>query len=180
MSTHFLFKGENMKKKFIIRFVIFYLLTVLIGTLSHFAFSVFNFPMFLKPIFPINESIFEHLKLFFYPFMIFTIIEGIIYDEKLDFFIAKRGFVISFIMLFEIVYISIMTKIFGSSAFINISSYYINILIAFIISYHLNKENIIIKIGGYINIALWILVFFYFTSYPLNSYIFIDPLKAKS
>jgi hypothetical protein len=136
--------------------------------------------MFLKPIFPINESIFEHLKLFFYPFILFSIIEGIIYDEKLDYFIAKRGFIISFIMLFEIVYVSIMTKIFGSNAFINISSYYINILIAFLISYYLKKESKIIKIGGYINIFLWLIVFFYFTSYPIDSYIFIDPLKANS
>lgn len=169
-----------MKKKLIIRFIVFYLLTVIVGTLSHFAFSKFNFPMFLKPIFPINESIFEHLKLFFYPFILFSIIEGIIYDEKLDYFIAKRGFIISFIMLFEIAYVSIMTKIFGSNAFINISSYYINILIAFLISYYLKKESKIIKIGGYINIFLWLIVFFYFTSYPIDSYIFIDPLKANS
>lgn len=180
MSTHFLFKGEIMNKKIIIRFVVFYLLTVILGTLSHFAFSFFNLPMFFKPIFPVNESTFEHLKLFFYPFMIFTIIEGFIYDEKLNYFIPKRGFIISFIMLFEILYISLMTKIFGTNSFINISSYYILMLVAFIISYYLNIDNKVIKIGGYINIALWIIIFFYFTSYPLDSLIFIDPSKAST
>ena len=73
-----------------------------------------------------------------------------------------------------------MTKIFGTNSFINISSYYILMLVAFIISYYLNIDNKVIKIGGYINIALWIIIFFYFTSYPLDSLIFIDPSKAST
>ena len=66
-------------KKQIIRFILTYLITVLIGTLSHFAFTTFNFDNFLKVIFPINESTFEHLKLFFYPFILVSIIEGLVY-----------------------------------------------------------------------------------------------------
>lgn len=166
-----------MNKKIIIRTIVFYLITVIIGTLSHFAFSKFNFDLFFKPIFPINESTFEHLKLFFYPFILTSIIEGLIYNEKLDYLIAKRGFIISFIMLFEIVYISIMTKIFGINTFINISSYYILMLISYIISFKLNNDSKVIKIGGYINILLWVIAFFYFTYYPLNTNIFIDPSK---
>ena len=165
-----------MSKK-IIRFIAFYLITVIIGTLSHFAFSYFNLPMFFKPIFPVNESIFEHLKLFFYPFIFISIFEGFFMNEKLDNFIAKRGFIISFIMLFEILYISLITKIIGSNTFINVSSYYILMLVAFFISYHLDENNKIIKIGGYINIALWIIIFIIFTNYPLDSSIFIDPSK---
>ena len=68
-----------MNKKIIKRIIIFYLITVIIGTLSHFAFNTFNFDNILKVIFPINESTFEHLKLFFYPFIIISIIEGLIY-----------------------------------------------------------------------------------------------------
>ena len=148
----------------IIRFIIVYLITVTIGTLSHFAFSYFNVPMFFKIIFPVNESIFEHLKLFFYPFILISIFEGILCNEKIDSFIAKRGFIISFIMLFEIVYITITSKLFGNIAFVNVSSYYILILVAFIISYYLDSNNKIIKIGGYINIFVWILLFIIFTS----------------
>jgi len=166
-----------MKKKTIIRFAIFYIMAVLIGTLSHFAFTKFNIPNYFDIIFPVNESTFEHLKLFFYPFIIISIIEGIIYDENLSYFISKRGFIISFIMLFEIFYISLMTKLFGNNAFINISSYYILMLVAFLISNKLTEESKIIKIGGYINIGLWIVIFVIFTKYPLDSLIFIDPSK---
>lgn len=166
-----------MNKKIVIRFVVFYLLTVILGTLSHFALTTFNIPQFFKTIFPINESTFEHLKLFFFPFMLITIIEGFLFDEKLSYFIAKRGFIISFIMLFEILYISLFTKLFGSNTFINVSSYYILILVSFIISSKLKEENVIIKIGGYINIVLWLLAFIVFTNYPLDSLIFINPSK---
>ena len=80
-------------------------------------------------------------------------------------------------MLFEIFYISLMTKLFGNNAFINISSYYILMLVAFLISNKLTEESKIIKIGGYINIGLWIVIFVIFTKYPLDSLIFIDPSK---
>ncbi len=164
-------------KKTIIRISIFYFITVIIGTLSHFAYDTFKFENFLKVIFPVNESTFEHLKLFFYPFMFTSFIEGIIYQEKLDYFITKRAFIISFIMFFEITFISIITNIIGINAFINISSYYILILISYFISLAINKENKIIKYGGYLNIILWIIAFVIFTYNPLDSLIFIDPLK---
>ena len=166
-----------MNKKIIIRIAVFYFITVLIGTLSHFAFKTFNFNNWLKVVFPINESTFEHLKLFFYPFMITSIIEGFIYKENLKTFISKRGFIISFIMLFEIFYISIMTHLFGINSFINISSYYILMFISYIISFNLDENNKVIKIGGYINILIWIFIFIYFTYHPLDSLIFIDPSK---
>ena len=166
-----------MNKKIIKRIIIFYLITVIIGTLSHFVFNTFNFDNFLKVIFPINESTFEHLKLFFYPFIIISIIEGLIYKEKLDEFISKRGFIISFIMLFEITYISIMTKIFGINTIINVSSYYILMLIAFILSYKINTNSKVFKYGGYLNIFLWLVLFSIYTYKPLDTNIFIDPSK---
>lgn len=166
-----------MNKKIIKRIIIFYLITVIIGTLSHFAFNTFNFDNFLKVIFPINESTFEHLKLFFYPFITISIIEGLIYKEKLDEFISKRGFIISFIMLFEITYISIMTKIFGSNTIINVSSYYILMLITFILSYKINTNSKVFKYGGYLNIFLWLVLFSIYTYKPLDTNIFIDPSK---
>ena len=165
-----------MNKKIIIRISIFYLITVVIGTLSHFAYSTFNFQNGLKVIFPINESIFEHLKLFFYPFMITSLVEGIIYKEDLKGFLTKRGFVISFIMFFEIFYISLITHLFGIVTFINLSSYYILILVGYIISLKLDDTKVI-RIGGFINIFMWLIFFAYFTYYPLDSLIFLDPLK---
>ena len=39
-----------MNKKIIKRIIIFYLITVIIGTLSHFAFNTFNFDNILKVI----------------------------------------------------------------------------------------------------------------------------------
>lgn len=166
-----------MNKKLIIRISIFYLITVLIGTLSHFAYSTFKFNNGLKVIFPINESTFEHLKLFFYPFIFTSLIEGFIYKEDLKSFIAKRGFIISFIMFFEIFYISIMTHLFGINTFINVSSYYILILISYLISLKLDQNNKVITVGGFINLAVWIIIFIYFTYNPLDSLIFIDPSK---
>ena len=166
-----------MNKKIIKRTIIFYLITITIGTLSHFSFKTFNFDNFLKVIFPINESTFEHLKLFFFPFIIISIVEGLIYKEKLDEFISKRGFIISFIMLFEITYISIMTKIFGINTIINVSSYYILMLIAFILSYKINTNSKVFKYGGYLNIFLWLILFSIYTYKPLDTSIFIDPSK---
>ena len=46
-----------MKKINIKRFIIFYLLTVIIGTLSHFAYDFLNEPIYLKALFPIEVTV---------------------------------------------------------------------------------------------------------------------------
>lgn len=166
-----------MNKKIFIRIGIFYMITVILGTLSHFAFDKLNVDNIFKVIFPINESIFEHLKLFFFPFMFTSIIEGYLYNEKLDYFIAKRGFIISFVMLFEIIYISIITNLIGNNAFVDISSYYLLILICYFLSLYLKEENKAIKIGGYINIFIWLIAFSIFSYIPPQTRIFIDQSK---
>ena len=168
-----------MKKSNLKRFIIFYLLTVIIGTLSHFAYDFFNEPIYLKALFPINESIFEHMKLFYFPFLLVSVIEGLIYKENLKYFISKRGFIISFIMLFEITFTSIILKTIGINAFINISSYYILILIAFLISKYLDENNKLILYGGYINIFIWLIAFAIYSYKPIDNFIFIDPSKLN-
>lgn len=168
-----------MKKINIKRIIIFYLITAIIGTLSHFAYDFFNESPYLIALFPTNESVFEHMKLFFYPFIFTSLVEGFIYKENIKYFIAKRAFIISFIMLFEIVFTSIILKNIGINAFINISSYYLLMLGAYIISFYLNKESKILLYGGYINLFLWIIAFAILSYKPFNSFIFIDPSQLN-
>ena len=70
-----------------------------------------------------------------------------------------------------------MTKIFGINTIINVSSYYILMLIAFILSYKINTNSKVFKYGGYLNIFLWLILFSIYTYKPLDTNIFIDPSK---
>ena len=56
-------------------------LTSLGGTLLHFMYEWFPNPLF-SLIFPVNESIWEHMKLLVTPVLIFSLIEYILYKKK--------------------------------------------------------------------------------------------------
>lgn len=47
---------------------------ILIGVLMHFAFSFLGKPLFLAPFFPVNESVWEHLKMAFWPALLWWVI----------------------------------------------------------------------------------------------------------
>ncbi|MBE5963039.1 MAG: hypothetical protein E7256_16940 [Lachnospiraceae bacterium] len=59
--------------------------TVLAGVGMHFAFEFFNKAPFLAWLFPVNESVWEHLKLLFYPVVIVTALEyGLIKKSRVN------------------------------------------------------------------------------------------------
>ena len=82
-----------MYKKFktaLIFSIISAILASALGTLLHFLYEWTGENMIVALFSPVNESVWEHLKLLFFPIMIFSVIECLIYGKKLRLFIPGR------------------------------------------------------------------------------------------
>lgn len=115
------------------RKIIGFFVVGILGTLFHFAYDFFNRPLFLSFMLPIDESIFEHLKLIFFPTIIYMLIDLKINKEN------RREYFISYI--YNIFIANIITIVFfytyygmlGKNIdFVNIAIYFIAILSIFI------------------------------------------------
>ena len=164
------------KIKIIGVFVIF-----LLSFLSHFMYELFPNVLF-SLIFPVNESIWEHMKLLVTPVLIFTLIEYIIYKKT---GINNNNFMLSYsismligIIIYLILYLPIH-YIFGHSSIFAIILLFIVFIIIEIISYYIMsyKEIRYSNIIGVIIILLMYIIFGYLTYYPLENDLFYDTSK---
>ena len=164
------------KIKIIGVFVIF-----ILSFLSHFIYEWFSNALF-SLIFPVNESIWEHMKLLVTPVLIFSLIEYIIYKKK-D--INFNNFILSYsismvlgIIIYLILYLPIH-YIFGHSSIFAIILLFIVFIIIEIISYYIMryKEIRYSNILGLGIILVMYVIFGYLTYYPLESDLFYDTSK---
>lgn len=156
---------------------------LLFSFLFHFAYEWSPNSLF-SIIFPVNESIWEHMKLIITPYVFYGIFEYIILKRKninfnnflLQLFIVP----IIGVILYLIIYLPLY-NIFGESMFLNISLLIIVIIIEQIIScYILNKEPIKYQeIIGVIGIIITYIVLGYLTYSPIYNYVFYDTTENK-
>jgi len=148
-----------MKKIKILNIIILFLLSFI----SHFLYEWF--PSSLTSIFfPVNESIFEHMKIIYTSYFVYSIFEYfILIRMKIPFnnflinvFLTPLLGIIAYLIIYLPLY-----YIFGENMFISISLLLIiYILMNFISCYILNMEKI--KYGEYISIIGIIIVYFIF------------------
>lgn len=149
-----------------------------LGTLFHFAYEWFGNNIFVGLFTPVNESVWEHTKLFFFPMLIYSfylnkkigkdypcLISAMISGELLG--------VASIIVMFYT-----YTGIIGfNTAFADISTFYISVILAFCVVYKLtisckaDKYGKLLKLLQILVICLYII----FTFFPPDIPLFISP-----
>lgn len=153
--------------------------TFILGTLLHFTYKLSGENQFVAIFSAINESVWEHLKLLFFP-MLITLIVGYFYVGKnIPNFICSKTIGIIIAMAFTIIFFYTYTGILGTNiTIIDVSSFFIATFLGEFISYLLiiNK----FKCNTAVSIIILIIIFFcfiLFTYYPPNIGLFRDPLK---
>ena len=164
------------KVKIIGVFVIF-----LLSFASHFIYKWIPNALF-SILFPVNESIWEHMKLLVTPVLIFSLIEYIIYNKK-D--ISYNNFILSYsismligIISYLIIYLPIH-YIFGHSSIFAIILLFFIFMIIEIISYYIMRYRNI-RYGNIIGLGIIIvmyIIFGYLTYYPIEIDLFYDDSK---
>ena len=159
------------KKIILSSFIIF-----ILSTLFH---SLYNYlPCFLTSIIvPVNESIFEHMKMIFTSYMFYLLIK-ILFNKKRENNLISSFVIASLfnIVIFLIIYIPIYL-LFGEKLVVTLILYFITILISNYLMYKIQNKKINSKINKYsvYIIPLVYIVFTLLTYFPLKNMLFLDP-----
>lgn len=115
---------------------------LILGTLLHFTYNFSGQNKFVSYFSAVNESVWEHLKLIFFPALIFSIVEFFAYGRKeSDFWAIKMTAVLSS-MLFVVVFFYTYSGVLGFNiAVLDILSFAIADFILFYVSFNMLKAS---------------------------------------
>ena len=172
-----------LKKNPILKFeIISTILIMILGTILHFVYEWTNHNVFVGIYSPINESVWEHLKLLFYPMLLMIIIGYFCEGKKISGYLCAKvlGIIvaISFTVIFYYTYSGIIGKNFAP---IDIGSFFISVLLGQYISYKKMKSNI--HCNKFLAISILVIIFILFTIFTFFTpqiNIFKDPKISNS
>lgn len=155
---------------------------IILGSLLHFTFEWSGSQPIVGLFSAVNESVWEHLKLAFWPALLFTLVEHLMLRKAVNnFAFAKTIGICLMVIIIPITFYS-YTAVTGENVFvIDISSFVVAVVIGQLSSYKLLMYR---KLPGSFNkvslIALVLLglAFALFTFYPPQLPIFKDPLTG--
>ena len=144
----------------------------LLSFLWHFMYDWF--PCVLTSIFfPVNESIWEHMKIIFYCLFIGSVLEKKGNNYYLNILVKPLVGVLFYLIIFIPLYL-----IFGESMFISISLMLFTYIIMELLGIKISKqEELNIKVLPIIIIILISILFSILTYYPLHNFLFFDSVK---
>lgn len=173
-TIHEVFSMKHLRQ-YTIWGIIFVLIT---GTLAHFLYDWTGNNRIVGLFTPINESIWEHMKLLFFPMLIYSLIMILKFRREYSCITSALSFgILTGALLIPLFYYA-YTYILGNNVFIiDISIYILSIVIAFWLSYKLTMSR---RLESYTSIlgmlvSVLFVCFFVFTYRPPEAVIFQDP-----
>lgn len=168
-----------MKKHVLICTIVCALVVSLLGTLGHFFYEWSGNNHYVGLFFPVNESTWEHMKLFFFPALFCYIILGFLkrnHEPCIIYAFPKTILLGTF--LIPVLFYTYSGILGFNVSFLDISTYYISVAISFI---YLYKTTVSVKKLNYslsLNILLGLFAFLFmsFTYNPPELGIFEVPL----
>lgn len=119
-----------------------FLIISILGTLGHFVYEITGRKMGVGFFFPINESTWEHLKLLFYPALIYFGTEYLLnYKNNKNYISASVISIFIGIISIIVLFYTYQGVIGKNIDFINISIYYISVIITLVSQYILFKNH---------------------------------------
>lgn len=159
--------------------------TFLLGSLAHFAYEWSGKSIIVGIFTPVNESIWEHLKLSTHPTFLWYIVGLLLFQNKINFYIWCICSVISVLMSAIVItsFYYTYTGAFGiHSLFLDIFSLFLGLSIAQCLSLHIYNNSTLTMLHFYLSIiigSLIIICFTIFTFSPPKLPIFIDPISKQ-
>ncbi len=142
--------------------VVGFFIVCLVGTLCHGIYPFTGGNRIIGMFVPVNESVWEHLKLLYFPFLLYTLGEYIFYGRKHPGFLFSRMLgVLSGMVLIPVVFF-LYTSVFGRSFVpVDILLFFIAVLTAFVVSFYRIVRQ---KDGGFHRLLAAILLIFGITA----------------
>lgn len=170
-----------MKKSLVLWQFIGFAFVSVAGTLLHFVFEWTHGNIIVGLFSAVNESIWEHIKLLFFPMLVFAVIQSRYFKERRHFWCAKLSGIITGIILIPTLYYTYTGALGVKADWVNILIFFITAAICFIVETRTLKNSWGCKISPTASkiIILFIgCLFIIFTFIPPHIPLFIDPLES--
>lgn len=152
--------------------------TIALGTVSHFVYDWTGGNFFVGLFFPVNESTWEHMKLLFFPMFIYALVAGKKVEEEYPciYNAMFTGILMGLVLIPTFFYT--YTGILGFNVdWVNIALYVISVVVSYYVVYRVAEKCIKrdSKILRYVMYAL-LLAFMVFSVYPPKLGLFVSPV----
>ncbi|MBQ8038644.1 MAG: hypothetical protein IJ274_01990 [Lachnospiraceae bacterium] len=153
------------------------IVTILVGIISHFVYEWSGNNFLVGLFFPVNESIWEHMKLIFFPMFAYALIAGKKVEEQYPcIYDAMFQGILAGLAMIPVLFYT-YTGILGFDvAWINIAVYIISVLFAYLVVYKkaetcIRKDSKILRYLMYV----FLVAFMVFSVYPPGIGLFVSP-----
>lgn len=156
-------------------------ITSLAGTILHFLYEWLGDALWIAPFSGVNESTWEHMKLLFWPMLVYAIVESLFFREREDFWCVKLRGILLGLSLIPALFYTYNGVIGKSPDWINIAIFFISAAIAYLYETKLfNSDTVKCKYPKLAFSALCVIAFLFviFTFRTPEIGIFKDPLTG--
>ena len=171
-----------MKQKIGLLQLMGFAVTALGGTLLHFLYDWLGEAKWIAPFSGVNESTWEHMKLLFWPMLIFAVAQSFFFKERKDFWCVKlRGMLLG-LSLIPILFYTYNGAVGKSPDWLNITIFFVSAAVAFLYETRLFNENKINCRTQKPSLAALLIIgalFILFTFVTPEIGIFVDPLTCS-
>ena len=170
-----------MKKEIGSRQLLGFAVTALGGTILHFLYDWLGESPLIAPFSGVNESTWEHMKLLFWPMLIFAVAQWFFFRERTDFWCVKLRGILLGLLTIPILFYTYNGAVGKSPDWLNITIFFLSAAVAYLYETKLFKEN---KLSckkprrAILALLLIALLFVIFTFFPPGIGLFRDPLTG--
>ena len=160
-----------------------FLFTALAGTLLHFTYERFpDFPL-TAAVSSVNESVWEHMKLLYFPMFAAALIErAFIASQRKDFWCIKLLGIVTGLLLIPTLYYTYTGALGIRLTWLDISIYYIAATLVYLLETHLllreSRRTCAFARWAMLLTVAFAFVFLFFTYAPPKLPIFLDPVTG--
>jgi hypothetical protein len=112
----------------------------LLGSVLHFVYSWTNESVLVAPFSAINESTWEHMKLIYFPMLIYALIQSQFFKDCDNFWCVKLIGILTGLSLIPILFYTLNGVLGKTPDFINIAIFFVATAVAFLIEKYLLKK----------------------------------------
>ena len=156
--------------------------TSIVGTLLHFLYGWLGEAVWIAPVSGVNESTWEHMKLIFWPMLLFAIVQSFFFRDQKNFWCIKLRGIFYALSLIPILFYTYNGVVGKSPDWLNIAIFFISAAAAYIYEARmLYKNEIVCKKPKLAIAALAIIaaLFVAFTFLTPELAIFKDPISGS-
>ena len=156
--------------------------TSLGGTLLHFLYEWLGEAIWIAPFSGVNESTWEHMKLLFWPMLIYAITESFFFRERMNFWCIKLRGILLGLALIPVIFYTYNGAIGKSPDWLNIAIFFISAACAYIYEARLFRKSALTCKNPSLAVVLLVflaLCFTVFTFTAPKAGIFRDPLTGN-